>query len=108
MFTEPPRYPVEGIHFSGLGPERLILLLGNLLLPAVAPASPGNRHRHLSRSLAARRSAAVGRRRRRPRSSTEPSRPWRIQLTAAAQAIIVAVVMLIAGPSLMRMYRTCI
>ena len=41
---------------------------------------PGNRHRHWSRSRAARRSAAVGRRRRRPRSSTLPSRSWSIQL----------------------------
>src|SRR5580693_255802 len=60
---------------------------------------PGNRHRHLSRSRAARRSAGPGLRRRRPTSSTAPSWSCRIQDKVAVQASIWAVLTLTAGPS---------
>ena len=62
-------------------------------------SQPGYRQRQVSRSRAARRSAADGRRRRRPRSRMVPSWSCSIQLSAAVQAIICAVLTLIAGPS---------
>src|SRR5579864_8175790 len=62
-------------------------------------SQPGNRHRHVSRSRAARRSAAFGRRRRRPRSSSFPALSCSIQVQVAVQAIIWAAVGLMAGPS---------
>ena len=62
-------------------------------------SQPGNRHRQPSRSRAARRIAALGRRRRRPRASTAPPSPWVIQDSAAPQPSSCAVEMLTAGPS---------
>ena len=62
-------------------------------------SQPGNRHLPRSRSRAALRSAAFGRRRLRPRSSILPPAPWSIQDSAAEQPSMCAVLMLIAAPS---------
>jgi hypothetical protein len=62
-------------------------------------SQPGNRHRPLSRSRAARRCATFGRGRRRPRAKMAPPRSCRIHDRTAVQQIICAVDTLSAGPS---------